>query len=162
MTSQKSSSEPVELDRIDHAILNILAVDARISMTSLAEKVGLSKTPVLARVRRLEQEGVILNYRATLSPAKLGLSHVVFVETRLLDTREKALKAFNDAVARIPEVEECHMIAGGYDYLLKVRTHDIAEYRMVMAEKISSLPHVSSTSTFVAMEAVKETALPNF
>ncbi|MBO0344682.1 Lrp/AsnC family transcriptional regulator [Roseibium limicola] len=154
-----SSSEAVELDRIDQAILNILAVDGRVSMTSLAEQVGLSKTPVLARVRRLETEGVILNYRASLSPSKLGCSHVAFVETRLLDTREAALRAFNAAVVKVPEIEECHMIAGGYDYLLKVRTRDIAEYRRVMSEKISSLPHVSSTSTFVAMETVKETAL---
>ncbi|MFD1694005.1 Lrp/AsnC family transcriptional regulator [Roseibium aestuarii] len=159
MQAKDTPNEIVELDRIDHAILNILAVDGRISMTALAEKVGLSKTPVLARVRRLETEGVILNYRATLSPAKLGRSHIAFVEARLLDTREAALKAFNDAVAKVPEIEECHMIAGGYDYLLKVRTRDIAEYRRVMGEKISSLPHVSSTSTYVAMDTVKETAL---
>lgn len=149
-----------DLDKIDVSILKVLAADARISMTQLAEEVGLSKTPVLARVRRLEQLGVITGYRAMISPVRLGVAHIAFVEVRMMDTREPALQAFNQAVSRIPEVEECHMIAGGYDYLLKVRTRDIADYRRVLGEKISSLPHVSATSTFVAMETVKEVAQP--
>ncbi|MCE8467541.1 Lrp/AsnC ligand binding domain-containing protein, partial [Rhodovulum sulfidophilum] len=84
--------------------------------------------------------------------------HVAFVELRLSDTREAALRAFNAAVRAIPEIEECHMIAGGFDYLLKVRTADMAAYREVMGERISALPHVANSSTFVAMEAVKEVA----
>ena len=124
-------------------------------MTDLAARVGLSKTPVTARVRRLEDAGVIAGYHAALSARRLGLDHIAFVELRLSDTRERALQAFNTAVRMIPEVEECHMIAGGFDYLLKVRTHDIAAYRRVLSERISALPHVASTSTYVSIETVR-------
>ncbi len=99
---------------------------------------------------------MITGYRAVIDPAKLGLDHVAFAEVKLSDTRETALEEFNAGVRRIPEVEECHMIAGGFDYLLKVRTADIRRYRIVLGEKISSLPHVANTSTFVAMETVKD------
>lgn len=149
-------AEPADLDRIDQAILDVLAHDGRVSMTDLAARVGLSKTPVIARVRRLEAEGVIVGYRAELSARKLGLDHVAFLEIRLSDTREQALRAFNAAVREIPEIEECHMIAGGFDYLVKVRTRDIGAYRRVLGERISRLPHVASTSTFVSMESVRE------
>lgn len=151
--------ETPAIDQIDKKILSILAVDARISMTELARKVGLSKTPVAARVQRMEREGLITGYRAMLSPGKLGLPHVAFVEVRLLDTREPALKAFNAAVRKVPEIEECYMIAGGFDYLMKVRSRDIADYRRVMGEVISDLPHVSATTTYVSMEAVVENSL---
>jgi len=104
----------------------------------------------------LEADGYITGYRAMLNPIKLGLDHVAFVEVKLTSTNERALKAFNTKVMEIREIEQCHMIAGGFDYLLKVRTQSIAEYRYVMGERISSLPNVASTSTFVAMEAVKE------
>jgi len=89
-------------------------------------------------------------------PIRLGRDHVAFVEVRLSDTRESALAAFNAAVLRIPEVEQCHLIAGSFDYLLKVRTSSMSDYRLVLAEKVSTLPHLSSTSTYVAMQAVKE------
>ena len=148
--------EPLTLDRIDREILDVLAHDGRISMTELGARVGLSKTPVTARVRRLEADGVITGYRAELSPGKLGLAHIAFLEIRLSDTREQALAAFNAAVRRIAEVEECHMIAGGFDYLVKVRTHDITAYRQVLSEQISRLPHVASTATYVSMEAVRD------
>jgi Lrp/AsnC family leucine-responsive transcriptional regulator len=145
-----------ELDRYDRKILAELVDEGRLSMAELARRVGLTKTPVQARVKRLEELGVITGYRAVLSPIRMGLAHVAFVELRLSDTREAALKAFNRAVRALPEVEECHMIAGGFDYLLKVRTRDITDYRRVMGEKISALPHVAATSTYVAMEAVVE------
>jgi Lrp/AsnC family transcriptional regulator, leucine-responsive regulatory protein len=148
--------DTVALDRIDRAILRVLSGDGRISTTVLADRVGLSKTPVAARIRRLEAAGVITGYAAQLSARKLGLDHVAFVEVRLSDTREAALSAFNAAVRKLPEVEECYMIAASFDYLMKVRTHDIAEYRRVLGETISALPHVASTSTFVSMESVKE------
>ncbi|MBS0564330.1 MAG: Lrp/AsnC ligand binding domain-containing protein, partial [Proteobacteria bacterium] len=93
------------------------------------------------------------------NPIRMGLAHVAFVEVRLSDTREVALQAFNRAVQAVPEIEECHMMASSFDYLLKVRTGDIAAYRRVLGERISTLPHVASTSTFVAMEAVKEAGL---
>ena len=147
-----------DLDRIDSLILRELVRDGRLPVAELARRVGLSKTPTQARVKRLEEAGVIQGYRAVLSPIRMGLAHVAFVEVRLTDTREAALQAFNRAARALPEVEECHMIAGGFDYLLKVRTADIADYRRVMAEHISTLPHVASTSTYVAMEAVKEDA----
>ncbi len=148
--------DPVELDRFDHAILRILAVEGRISATELARRIGLSKSPTQARMKRLEEAGVITGYRAALDPIRMGLAHVAFVEVRLSDTREAALQAFNRAVALVPEIEQCHMIASRFDYLLKVRTADIQEYRRVLGEKLSALPHVASTSTYVAMEAVKE------
>ena len=145
-----------DLDGFDRAILEIMAADGRISVTDLARRIGLSKSPTQARLKRLEQGGYITGYRAILDPIRLGLDHVAFVEVRLSDTREAALEAFNRAVAEIPEIEQCHMLAANFDYLLKVRVRDMAAYRVVLGEKISSLPHVSSTSTYVAMQAVKE------
>ena len=148
----------VDLDDFDRKILAVLRKDGRITFTDLAQQVGLSKTPCQQRVKRLVENGVIVGFRAIVDPAKLGLDHVAFAEVKLSDTREAALKEFNAAVRQIPEVEECHMIASSFDYLLKVRTSDIRKYRMVLGEKISSLPHVASTSTFVAMETVRESA----
>ena len=147
----------IQLDRFDHAILRHLAVDGRVSVTELASRIGLTKSPTQARLRRLEKDGVILGYRALIDPHHIDAAHIAFVEIKLSDTREKALRAFNDAVREIPEIEECHLIAGSFDYLLKVRSRDIATYRKVLAEHISGLPHITSTSTHVVMEAVKET-----
>lgn len=144
------------LDAIDLKILQELVENARISVTELARKVGLSKTPVALRLKQLEEMGLITGYRAILSPLKLGLTHVTYVEVRLSDTRQKALEQFNAGVRAIAEVEECYMIAGGFDYLIKVRSRDMAHYRQIMGEKISALPHVHATSSFVAMEAVVE------
>lgn len=147
------------LDGFDRAILAVLAENGRISITDLAKRIGLSKSPTQARLRRLEQSGIIIGYRALLDPIRLGLDHVAFVEVRLSDTREAALSAFNAAIARVPEIEQAHMIAGNFDYLLKVRTSDMAQYRRILGETISTLPHVAHTSTYVAMQAVKETML---
>lgn len=146
----------VDLDEFDRKIIAALVEDGRMTVTDLAVAVGLSKTPCQMRLRRLQESGVIRGFRAMVDPAKLGMDHVAFAEVKLSDTRESALAEFNDAVRRIPEVEECHMIASSFDYLLKVRTADIRRYRTVLGEKISSLPHVASTSTFVAMETVLE------
>ncbi|GAB5437319.1 Lrp/AsnC family transcriptional regulator [Falsiruegeria mediterranea] len=147
-----------DLDSFDRAILAVLNKDGRISVADLARQIGLSKSPTQARLKRLEGEGIITGYRALIDPIRLGLDHVAFVEVRLSDTREAALRAFNDAVSKIGEIEQVHMIAGNFDYLMKIRTGSMSEYRAVLAEKISTLPHVASTSTFVAMQAVKETA----
>jgi len=154
--------ETANLDTIDRKILSALTENARLSMVDLARKVGLSKTPVAARVRALEEKGVIRGYRAILSPEKLGLQHVAYVEVRLSDTRQAALARFNDAARAVPEIEECYMIAGGFDYLIKVRSQDIVDYRRVLGETISSLPHVSATSTYIAMEAVVEQSYVTF
>ena len=151
-----------ELDRTDRAILNALLRNARITMLALGEKVGLSKTPVTARVKRLEAEGVITGYHIGLSASRLGLEHIAFLEIRLGDTRERALQEFNQAIREIPEVEECHMIAGGFDYLAKIRTRDIKDYRNVLSERILRLPHIASTSTYVSMESVKDRGVDQF
>lgn len=148
-----------DLDRFDLAILRVLSTHGRISITDLAAEIGLSKSPTQTRLRRLEQKGVILGYRALLNPIRLGLDHVAFVEVKLADTREQALSAFNLAVRQVPEIEQAHMIAGNFDYLLKVRTSDMVSYRRILGEVISALPHVAATSTYVAMEAVKETMM---
>ena len=145
-----------ELDSFDLRRLDVLAVEGRISVTELAGRIGLSKSPTQARLKRLEDHGVIRGYRALFDPIRLGRDHVAFVEVKLSDTREAALAAFNLAVTRVGEIEQCHMIAGAFDYLLKVRTSSMVGYRMVLAEKISTLPHVANTSTYVAMQAVKE------
>ncbi|UYO01215.1 MAG: Lrp/AsnC ligand binding domain-containing protein [Devosia sp.] len=141
---------------MDRRILAELARNGRISVAELSRRVHLSKTPCQARIKRLEQAGYILGYRAVIDPNRLGLPHIAFVEVRLSDTRKAALEAFNAAVRALPEVEQAHMIASSFDYLLKVRTKDIAAYREVLGEKISALPHVSHTSTHVSMEAVKD------
>ena len=146
------------LDQFDMRIIEALMEDGRLPVTELAVRVGLSKTPCQVRLKRLIAEGYILGFRAVLDPAKLGMDHIAFTEVKLADTREKALDEFNRGVRKIKEVEECHMIASSFDYLLKVRTADIRRYRIVLGEKISSLPHVASTSTFVAMEAIRDKA----
>lgn len=145
-----------DLDRFDRAILTTLSAEGRISIADLARRIGLSKSPTQARLKRLESEGIITGYRALIDPIRLGLDHIAFVEVRLDNTREAALAAFNAAAARIGEIEQVHLIAGNFDYLLKVRTRSMTEYRAVLAEKISTLPHVAATSTYVAMQAVKE------
>ena len=145
-----------QLDQNDRKILDVLAVDGRMAVTDLARKVGMSKTPCAVRLKRLVTDGFILGFKAVLNPAKLDMNHVAFVEVKLHDTTEKALEAFNKAILGVTEVEQCHMIAGPFDYLLKVRTRDIAAYRTVLGEKLTALPHVASSSTYVTMEAVKE------
>ncbi len=144
------------LDSINQKILAELLADGRISMMELAARVGLSKTPVTQRVRQMEESGLITGYRATVSRVKLGLTHVTFVEVKMSDTRQIALDKFNAAVRAVPEIEECYMIAGGFDYLLKVRSRDMVHFRQILAERISSLPYLHATSSFVAMEAVVE------
>lgn len=145
-----------EMDEFDRRILAELVLDGRMTITELSHRVGLSKTPCQVRLRRLIDAQIILGFRAVVDPARLGLDHVAFAEVKLSDTREKALEAFNVAVLTIPEVEECHMIASSFDYLLKVRTADIRKYREVLGEKISGLPNVASTSTFVAMQTIRD------
>lgn len=145
-----------QLDPVDSRILAALVTDGRLPLTDLAKRVGLSRTPCQNRIRRLQAEGYITGFRAVINPEKLGRNHIAFVEVKLTDTTERALKAFNTAVNEVAEIEQCHMIAGAFDYLLKVRTKDIVSYRAVLGEQISALPHVGSTSTHVSMQAVKD------
>lgn len=147
-------SEIGQIDAFDRKIIDELRRDGRLTVTELARRVGLSKTPCQVRLKRLTESGIIRGFRAVTDSVRLGLGHIAFAEVKLSDTREQALAEFAAAVLKVREIEECHMIASSFDYLLKVRTADIHSYRRVLGEKISSLPHVSSTSTFVVMESV--------
>lgn len=144
------------LDMFDLRILRCLSQNARISVADLSKEIGLSKTPCHNRLRRLEKDGFIKGYKVILDPVKLGLDHIAFVEVRLSSTRSAALEAFNTAVRGHSEIEQCHMIASSFDYLLKVRSQSISDYRRFLGETLANLPHVQSTSTHVAMEAVKD------
>lgn len=144
------------LDRFDRQIIDILSKEGRLSITELAKRIGLSTSPCQVRLKRLQDHGYILGFRAILDPQKLSVEHVAFTEVKLSDTTERALTAFNNAVLKIPEIEQCHMIAGAFDYLLKVRTTDIRAYRRILGETISNLPHVANTSTYVSMQSVKD------
>ena len=143
-------------DRIDLAIIEELQKNARITVTELSSRVGLSKTPCQNRIKRLEEEGYILGYIALVNQQKMDASHVTYVQVTMNSTHSKALNAFNQAVREIPEVEQCHMIAANFDYLLKVRTANMTDYRKVLGEKIAGLPYVQHTSTFVVMEDIKD------
>ena len=147
---------PSSLDDFDMKIIKELGKNARVSVADLSKRVGLSKTPCHNRIKRLEAEGFITGYRVLLDPVKMNLSHVAFVEVKLSSTRTSALQEFNDAIMQHPEIEQCHMLAGSYDYLLKVRGSDIVMFREFLGETLAMLPHVQTTSTHVSMEAVKE------
>jgi Lrp/AsnC family leucine-responsive transcriptional regulator len=145
-----------QLDRFDIAILRILSEEGRLPVTELSTRVGLSKTPCQVRMKRLIAEGYILGFRAVLDPARLGAEQVVFIEVKLNNTTEDALTAFNAAVQKVPEIEQCHMIAGAFDYLLKLRTQNMQRYRAILGRVVSALPYVDSTSTHVSMQSVKD------
>lgn len=161
-SNEVKAKTPVQgLDRIDRAILRELQSSGRLSMVELAARVSLTKTPCTERVRKLEQSGVIRAYHAELDPPRLGAGHVVLVQVQLRATTAPDLEAFNRAVGAIPEIQSCYMIAGDFDYLLKVRTCDIDHYRRLLGESISRLPNVQQTHTYVVMETVKdEVTLP--
>ncbi|MFT6024451.1 MAG: Lrp/AsnC family leucine-responsive transcriptional regulator [Ascidiaceihabitans sp.] len=146
-----------DLDGIDLKILKELEVDGRLSIVELAGRVNLTNTPCSERVKRLERAGHITGYRAILNMDKLGLSHVTVMQVSLAATAgNNSLDDFNAAVRQIPEVESCLMIAGSFDYLLTVRTRDIAQFRTVLGDKINKLPGVLQTNSFAVMEIVKE------
>ena len=144
------------IDKIDDQIIRILAKNGRITLSDLAKEVNLSISPCQARLKKLEEKKYILGYHARINYEQLQKAHVAFVQVVLSDTRASALENFNREVSKLESIEQCHMIAGGFDYLLKVRTTDIDSYRLLLAEKISSLPYVASTSTFVSMQSVKD------
>jgi Lrp/AsnC family leucine-responsive transcriptional regulator len=148
---------PVALDRLDLKILRLLQTDGRIANLKLAEAVGLSPTAVLARVQRLTRDGYILGYEARLNPLKLGAGMTVFVEVLLDRTTPNVFDAFKAAVQVYPEIMECHMVAGGFDYLLKTRMADMAAYRHFAGTALWQLPGVRETRTYAVMEEVKNT-----
>jgi Lrp/AsnC family leucine-responsive transcriptional regulator len=144
-----------DLDRIDLKILGFLQEDGRISNLKLAEKVALSPTAVLARVQRLTKDNYILGYEARLNPLQLGASMMVFVEVLLDRTTPNVFDAFKAAVQVRPEIMECHMVAGGFDYLLKTRMADMLAYREFAGTVLWQLPGVRETRTYAVMEEVK-------
>ena len=146
------------IDRIDRRILKILQQDGRISNLKLAEAVALSPTAVLARVQRLTREGYILGYEARLNPLKLGAGMLVFVEVLLDRTTPNVFDGFKAAVHAHPEILECHMVAGGFDYLLKTRSADMAAYRQFAGNVLWQLPGVRETRTYAVMEEVKHSS----
>jgi Lrp/AsnC family leucine-responsive transcriptional regulator len=145
------------LDRIDLRILDCLQRDGRMSNLKLAESVALSPTAVLARVQRLTKEGYILGYEARLNPLKLGRGMMVFVEVLLDKTTPHVFEAFKAAVQVRPDILECHMVAGGFDYLLKTRMADMTAYRAFAGTVLWQLPGVRETRTYAVMEEVKNT-----
>lgn len=144
------------IDRIDKRILEELESDGRLSIVELASRVNLTNTPCSERVKRLERSGFISGYRAILNMEQLGLGHLTVVQVSLAATGgDNSLDSFNHAVAKVPEVESCLMIAGSFDYLLTIRTRDISHFREVLGDKINKLPGIHQTNSFAVMEVVK-------
>jgi Lrp/AsnC family transcriptional regulator, leucine-responsive regulatory protein len=149
---------PDGLDKIDARILRALQADGRLTNLKLAEAVHLSPTAVLERVKRLTREGFILGYEARLNPTKLGAGLLVFIEILLDRTVHDVMDSFKAAVQVRPEILECHLVAGGFDYLLKTRVADMAAYREFLGSVIWTLPGVRETRTYAVMEEVKSSA----
>lgn len=145
------------LDRIDRRILAALQADGRITNLELADRVGLSPTATAERVKRLTREGYILGYTAQLDPNKLQRGLLVFVEIKLDRMNPEVFSTFASAVASAPEVLECHLIAGGFDYLVKARVRDMDAYRIFLSDVLMALPGVRETHTYPVMEEVKDT-----
>ncbi|RXR06315.1 Lrp/AsnC ligand binding domain-containing protein [Pseudoxanthomonas composti] len=152
------SKLPAALDRTDRRILALLQQDGRITNLKLAEAVHLSPTATLERVRRLTAENYIIGYRARLNPQKLGVGMLVFVEILLDRTTHNILEQFQAAIKDQPEVMECHLVAGGFDYLIKLRAADMADYRELAGKVLWKLPGVREARTYAVMEEVKNSA----
>jgi Lrp/AsnC family leucine-responsive transcriptional regulator len=148
-----------EIDKTDRRILSLLQADGRLTLVELADRVGLSPTSTGERLKRLQREGYIAGFRAQLDPHRLGLELLVFVEVSLDKTTPDVFEKFAAAVRRAPEVLECHMVAGGFDYLVKTRVADMAAYRRFLGEVLLALPGVKETRTYAVMEEVKSDGL---
>jgi Lrp/AsnC family leucine-responsive transcriptional regulator len=147
-----------KLDAIDLKILDELQRDGRLSNVALARSVGLSPTPCTERVRALEAAGIIAGYAARLDAERLDLGLIVFIEIAIDRTSQDAFDQFAAAMTRIPQVQECYMVAGGFDYLVKVRVPDMAAYREFLGEVLSKVPGIRETRSYAVMERVKESA----
>jgi Lrp/AsnC family leucine-responsive transcriptional regulator len=158
MTAADEPRPGRDIDTIDRRILRVLQADGRISNLKLAESVHLSPTAVLERVKRLTREGFIQGYEARLNPALLGAGLLVFVEILLDRTVHDVMDSFKAAVQVRPEILEAHLVAGGFDYLLKTRVADMAAYREFIGSVIWTLPGVRETRTYAVMEEVKTTS----
>ena len=146
------------LDNVDRNILHEVQRDGRIAFVELAEKVGLSKSPCLKRLRSLEKDGYIKGYRAELDAHKIEQGYLVYMQVKLRSTNREALRIFNHAVQDVKEIMSCDMMSGGYDYLLKVRTRDMHAYRELLGDVLSVLPGIDQSSSFPVMEQVKESS----
>jgi Lrp/AsnC family transcriptional regulator, leucine-responsive regulatory protein len=150
------------IDRIDRRLLSAIQVDGRITMVDLADKLGLSATAATERLKRLTRENYILGYAARLNPEKLGRDLLVFIELKLDRTTPDVFERFARAAVTAPEVMECHMVAGGFDYLVKIRVADMAAYRAFLGNVLLSLPGVRETHTYAVMEEIKNSAALSF
>jgi Lrp/AsnC family leucine-responsive transcriptional regulator len=157
MRIQKESVR--SLDKLDRKILRILQDDGRISMKDLSEQVGLSITPAIERVKRMERDGVITGYHARVAPPALGAKLLVFVEITLHQKSASVFEQFRREVLRIPEVQECHLVSGDFDYLIKARIHEMAEYRKLLGDMLLQLPGAAQSKSYVVMEEIKETLI---
>jgi len=146
-----------ELDRLDRKILDLLQKDARLPMTELAQRIGLSATPCTERVRRLEREGVITGYHARVNPHALGKSLLVFVEIKLSAKSAAAFDAFRREARKLPAVLECHLVSGEFDYLIKARIPEMNAYRRLLGDMLLALPGASESRSYIVMEEIKET-----
>ncbi|KMN34208.1 MULTISPECIES: winged helix-turn-helix transcriptional regulator [Chromobacterium] len=154
---KKSSSSDKALDKTDLKILRLLQKNGRISMTELSEKVGLSTTPCTERVRRMERDGIIEGYYARLNPHAMGAALLVFVEIKLEAKSGNIFDAFRREIMRIPEILECHLVSGEFDYLIKARIPDMSMYRKLLGDILLQLPSAKESKSYVVMEEVKET-----
>jgi Lrp/AsnC family leucine-responsive transcriptional regulator len=146
-----------ELNKIDRNILRALQQNGRLSYADLARKVGLTTTPCIERVRRLERDGVITGFCALIDPRAVGAALVVFVQIRLSRTSQDNFEQFKAAASELPEVQECYLVSGDFDYLIKARVADMAAYREFLGETLLGLPGVQASTSYVVMETVKET-----
>ena len=159
----ENTKTPKTLDRIDRRILECLQKDGRISNVKLARLVNLTPTPCIERVKRLERQGYIRGYSAVLDPEMVNAGLLVFVEINLSHTSPDAFRQFRDEARKLPEIMDCHLVSGNFDYLIKARVSDMKAYRELLGEKILSLPGVNGSRSYVVMEEVKETLnLPLF
>ncbi|QIB66627.1 Lrp/AsnC ligand binding domain-containing protein [Kineobactrum salinum] len=145
------------LNRTDRRLLRLLQQDARCSYAELARQVGLSTTPCKERIKRLEREGVIRGYQAILNPDFLDAGLVVFVQIRLSRTSQDIFEEFKQSAFELPEVQECYLVSGNFDYLIKARVADMNAYRAFLGETLLTLPGVQESTSYVVMEQVKET-----
>ncbi|MFQ3236027.1 MAG: Lrp/AsnC family leucine-responsive transcriptional regulator [Paraglaciecola sp.] len=150
---------PKHIDRIDRNILVELQKNGRLSNVELATKVGLSASPCLERVKRLEQQGYILGYHARVDPHKLGAAMLVFVEITLTKTSVDIFEEFSTAVRLHDDIQECHLVSGNFDFLLKARVADMSSYRKLLGDTLLRLPGVSESRTYVVMEEIKDTTI---
>ena len=156
-TPSGSAGAGRDLDRVDRRLLERLQQDGRTAVSQLAREVNLTVTPTLERVRRLEANGYIEGYFARLSPGKLGLGLLAYVEVSLDRTTPDAFDRFKQVALAHDEVMECHMVAGGFDYLLKIRVTDMESYRRFLGDRLASVRGVQQTHTYFVMEEVKST-----